>query len=320
MKERHYKCKKCGYSFPDDILLRIGNSLEIICEKCGTPFTLEGNKVFLSATSEFELLMENLYEKLTNLGYNPIWYKEKLIAESNDALNDCLEKIENVDRFILVIGKEYGSPYKNTDRSITEEEFHRAYEYNKKILVFIKSEILFEFFNLNHLSITSANKKVHEFIQRIVEKGVWYKKFDFAADIIKEIKNRWELPQYIGKQNRIKSEKVEFLSSSDVSNENYLIYLLKQYHQRKSEKYIEEEWPYDIDENQFVNNFDLNYGSVTLRSNQSTNINCLSFIYDRILNGPIICVGYYGMGKTTISKMLFKKWIYFHELIFPIYI
>ena len=296
MKERQYKCRRCGYSFPDDIFLRIGNGLEIICEKCETLFTLAGNKVFLSATSEFELLMENLFVKLTNLGYSPTWYKEKLIAESSDALNDCFESIKNVDRFILIIGKERGSQYKNTDRSITEEEFNRADEYNKIILVFIKSEILFEFYNLNHLLKTSANKKVYEFIQRIVDKPFWFVKFDFAAEIIKEIKNRWSY------------------------DENYLTYLLKQYHQRKSEKFIEEEWPYDIDEKQFVNIFDLNYGSVTLRSNQSTNINCLSFIYDRILNGPIICVGYYGMGKTTISKMLFKKWIHFHESIFPIYI
>lgn len=320
MKERLNKCKKCGYSFPDDILLRIGNKLEIICEKCGTLFTLEGNVVFLSGTSEFELLMENLYEKLTNLGYSPIWYKEKLIAESNNNLKDCFDSIKIADRFILVIGKEYGSPYKNTDHSITEEEFRRACKYNKIILAFIKSEILFEFHNLNNLLITKANKKVHDFIRRVFKKKRWLIKFDFAADIIKEIKNRWELPPNIGKENSITSEKVEVLSSTDVYNENYLIYLLKQYHQQKSEKFIEEEWPYDIDENQFVNIFDLNYGSVTSRTNQSSNINCLSFINDKILNGPIICVGQYGMGKTTISKMFFKKWIHFDELIFPVYI
>jgi len=94
---------------------------------------------------------------------------------------------------------------------------------------------------------------------------------------------------------------------------------LKGYYNHKSRKLMEEDWPYDIDENTFVENFDFRFGEVLVRNHQSEK-DCLSFIFSKILEVPVICVGYYGMGKTTLSKMLFKKWRDFDTSFFPVYI
>lgn len=99
--------------------------------------------------------------------------------------------------------------------------------------------------------------------------------------------------------------------------------LLKSYHNWKSKEFNDEKetnWPYIIDEKTFVNNFDFLYGSIQSRSNSSNNANCISFLNENILSKPIICLGYYGMGKTTITKMAFINWPYFDSNIFPIYL
>lgn len=99
--------------------------------------------------------------------------------------------------------------------------------------------------------------------------------------------------------------------------------LLKFYHYLKCNEFNDEKktnWPYIIDEKTFVNNFDFLYGSIQSRSNFSNNTNCLSFLIENILSKPITCLGYYGMGKTTITKMAFINWPYFDSNIFPIYL
>jgi len=119
---------------------------------------------------------------------------------------------------------------------------------------------------------------------------------------------------------------IEYLKEStekkleDIHYENNVINLIRMYHGKKCDLLVKEEWPYDIGESAFINNFDFKYGSVKSRNKLSKGKNCLSFIFERVLNSPILCVGNYGMGKTTISKMLFKTIPTSYPKIYPIYI
>jgi hypothetical protein len=93
------------------------------------------------------------------------------------------------------------------------------------------------------------------------------------------------------------------------------------YCEKKCDTFSKENWPYDIDERTFVESFDFLYGKVLSRYAKSDKkIECLSFISESILHGPVICAGYYGMGKTVISKMLFKRWDSSQSSIYPVYI
>jgi len=104
-------------------------------------------------------------------------------------------------------------------------------------------------------------------------------------------------------------------------DEYYPFEQLTRYFNEKSAKFAKENWPYDIDEKTFVENFDFLYGKVLSPYNKRIKSdNCLSFISKKLLHGPVICVGYYGMGKTTISKMLFKRWLSDTTNIFPVFI
>ena len=100
----------------------------------------------------------------------------------------------------------------------------------------------------------------------------------------------------------------------------YPFEIIEQYQKYKYDDLLKEEWPYDIDQNTFVDNFNFNYGEVLNRNNDSKGEKSLSFISNRIAKNQIICVGYYGMGKTTISKMLFNNWNYDFSGIYPVYI
>jgi len=109
----------------------------------------------------------------------------------------------------------------------------------------------------------------------------------------------------------------------ELSSENItlsILELMRNYYIKKSQEFLEEEWPYEIEESTFVDNFKFSYGDMKSRRNQNSQDTCLSFIFNNILSQPIICIGYYGMGKTIISKMLFKRWEKFNKTIYPIYL
>jgi DNA-directed RNA polymerase subunit RPC12/RpoP len=42
MSKKMYVCRECGYAFPDDLSHLIESNVQVYCEKCGSPFVLEG--------------------------------------------------------------------------------------------------------------------------------------------------------------------------------------------------------------------------------------------------------------------------------------
>jgi hypothetical protein len=258
--------------------------------------------VFLSGTEEVRGVMDNLKAILPEIGYKPIYFKGKFPIKSEELFSKCINLVNESDRMILVINRTIGTIWEKYDLSITEVEFNTAYNDDKPILVFIKSQIWYESnvydnstknnpnFNLKESGL-NAEKKIYEFISRIKNKEYKGEKkpphiapFESVDDILKVIKDKWLIP--------------------------YLHEILENYHSKQCRIFEEEPNPYVIDRKTFINNFGY------LPFNKE---NCLDFIQQNIITHPIICRGYYGMGKTYISKILFTEWDHSTTNIYPVY-
>lgn len=109
----------------------------------------------------------------------------------------------------------------------------------------------------------------------------------------------------------------DLLEQKQLENEN-IFEGLKIYFNIKLEILNNINWPYQIDEKTFINIIDIAKGKLLeisrddhddlpQKDNPSLECDCLTYIEQMIFDGPTICVGYYGMGKSTISKMFFKE-------------
>jgi len=98
--------------------------------------------------------------------------------------------------------------------------------------------------------------------------------------------------------------------------------LYGRYHERKCRSFESEEWPYAIDKKEFVDAFDFQVGTFPLEKTWggAKTDNCVPSIIEQLSKYPVFCVGYYGMGKTTISKFLFAEYGRATEQEYPVFI
>lgn len=174
-------------------------------------------KVFLCGTDDVKWVMESLYDKLPNLGYEPIWFHKKFKVIDKDTMETCLDNVRDSDRLILIINKKYGLPFRYTRDngriSISEEEFLTGVEEGKKILIFIDSSVLEQskiyrkIIKNSKLEITEENKENYGFkaqletyafidrIQHMKKDGIfdikWIEPFKDIREIMEQIKLKW---------------------------------------------------------------------------------------------------------------------------------
>ncbi len=214
MEYQSIKCTNCNYLIQGESLAKLQQSGHIVCDNCGTSLILRENKIFLSGTSEFRYLIEGLNDLLYSIGYEPIWFKEKFYLETNDAIGECFTNIEKSDKFIIVIGKNYGYMRNGKKISVIEEEFDYAFSLNKPMMVFIDSEVFNEtkFYqqvkdkdlDFNDFEAFTADENIYQFILKIeaIRPKLWMESFTSRKDIVSKITNHW--PLRIGKDGIIK--------------------------------------------------------------------------------------------------------------------
>lgn len=83
-----------------------------------------------------------LKERLEAAGHLPLLFEENFGLWTDDALNDCLEKVSESQVYLLFISNKSGS-FTNVDPKITATyaEFHRAITENLIIIPFVESHI-----------------------------------------------------------------------------------------------------------------------------------------------------------------------------------
>ena len=183
-------CEQCDEKFANDFITVLRNEGQYICPKCGAIFP--GLTIFLSGTSKEKYIYEYVNEKLRNNGYKISWYLDEFRARSNNVLDDCFQNLSRTDRVILVIGRDYGSEYKDSGHSITEEEWKQALEQNKRMLIFVKADVYEEYKRLDKISEPEYDLRIHKFIQTTEEKRKnWVFKFERSADIVNKILVSW---------------------------------------------------------------------------------------------------------------------------------
>lgn len=77
---------------------------------------------------------------------------------------------------------------------------------------------------------------------------------------------------------------------------------------KKIELLYNQKWPYHIDKQTFVKNYDYFLYKNSDPKVKYKNNNCLDDLEKSVLEAPVILSGYYGMGKSTLVKTLFENW------------
>jgi len=221
-------------------------------------------KVFLAGTDDVKWVLEKLYDALKDLDYEPLWFHKKFQVNTEDTMKECLNNVENSNKFILVLNKRYGLPYRKFPHSITEEEFLTAFRKNIPILIFITAQTfehskIYQKRKKKKKKVTNkhlkewglkADKHLFEFIDRIQhmeengkKKVIWIEPFNFVDDIIEQIKFKWE------RDSKISFE--QFIAPWVLPNEEIPMHI--KWNQDFEFDFIEIDYPKDVDFVEVIN-------------------------------------------------------------------
>ncbi|MFX0140066.1 MAG: hypothetical protein ACFFDN_40865 [Candidatus Hodarchaeota archaeon] len=86
MVNKIYVCRECGYVFPDELSHLIETNIQVYCERCGSPFTLEGirfkpaptpyirkKKQFYKISKKNSSRLENFIQFLNKISFIPLF-------------------------------------------------------------------------------------------------------------------------------------------------------------------------------------------------------------------------------------------------------
>jgi hypothetical protein len=137
-------------------------------------------KIFLSSASQssLEAIRQDLFDVLNDIGHNPLRFEDNFGPWGRDAIQKCLEKVEDSDIYLLIISDKKGTYLAEENRTVTHLEFEKAFQTDKQILVFVEQQIKNAFFNefRSHIS-----NRVYEFTQ------THGKEPDVYLDIVKSV-------------------------------------------------------------------------------------------------------------------------------------
>lgn len=115
-------------------------------------------------------------------------------------------------------------------------------------------------------------------------------------------------------------ERIQLEGFSKRITSRFFSQLLKQYKQQKDKTFDQMDWPYELDKDSFVKIFDFQLGTLLNRDKYTPESNeCIEVIKNRLSEKSVFCVGYYGMGKSTIAKYLFNQYKHDDDFV-PIFI
>lgn len=157
-------------------------------------------RVFISSTFyDLKHVRNDLESFIESLGYEPVLHdKGKVTYSQNESLEiSCYSELSTCDIVIGIIGNRFGSESFEGNYSITMQELKSALKDNKKIYIFIDSNVYIE----NNTYIANKDKvgleypavddvRIHEFVAELknVVKNHPIQKFDNVSEIITFLK------------------------------------------------------------------------------------------------------------------------------------
>jgi hypothetical protein len=201
-------------------------------------------KVFIASTCyDLKHIRSNLKYLIESLGYEPILseYGQVFYNPEEHTHDSCLSEVDNCHLFVLIIGGRYGGKFKDTDKSITNKEYEKAFKNKIPIFTLIEQDVYAEHHvylenknnsgvDINNIKFPSVDTvKIFDFIDEVRKQSVNNAIQPFAnfIDIEDYIKNQFAglFFSFLTKANEEKrvsdiveqifkvNEKIEFLSS-----------------------------------------------------------------------------------------------------------
>ena len=101
-------------------------------------------RVFISSTCyDLKYIRENLKYFINTLGYDPVLSEEGAVYydPTLDTQDSCLREIPSCQMFVLVIGGRFGGAYKDTEDSITNNEYREAIKSKIPVFALVDSSV-----------------------------------------------------------------------------------------------------------------------------------------------------------------------------------
>jgi len=106
--------------------------------------------IFISSVAQDSLssLRDSATRELAANGHHVIRFEDSMQFTHTDSVETCLKYVSKSDILLLFIDTKSGSIIKPENKSVTHLEFTRAYDEGKKILIYVNSSVLNEYFSL----------------------------------------------------------------------------------------------------------------------------------------------------------------------------
>jgi len=201
-------------------------------------------RVFISSTCyDLKYIRENLKYFINILGYDPVLSEEGAVYydPALDTQDSCLQEIPSCQMFVLIIGGRFGGAYKDTEDSITNNEYREAVKSKIPVFALVDSSALSDNsvyqknkanpdIDENKIIYPSADStKIFDFIEEVRRNSVnnALNPFSDFSDIESYLRQQWAgmMFSFLTRQNEDRrvadtlsaltqvSEKVEFLST-----------------------------------------------------------------------------------------------------------
>ncbi len=201
-------------------------------------------RVFISSTCyDLKYIRENLKYFIKTLGYEPVLSEEGAVYydPTLDTQDSCLQEIPSCQIFVLIIGGRFGGAYKDTEDSITNNEYREAVKSKIPVFALVDNSVLSDNFvyqknkanpdiDENKIMYPSADStKIFGFIEEVRTNSVnnALNPFSDFSDIEAYLRQQWAgmMFSFLTRQNEDRrvadtlaaltqvSDKVEFLST-----------------------------------------------------------------------------------------------------------
>ncbi len=201
-------------------------------------------RVFISSTCyDLKYIRENVKYFVKTLGYDPVLSEEGSVFydPTLDTKDSCLREIPSCQMFVLIIGGRFGGVYKDTGKSITNNEYKEAVKSKIPVFALVDNSVLSKYdvyqsnknnkkVNVKEIDYASVDStKIFDFIEEVRGNSVNNALVPFGdfSDIESYLKQQWAgmMFSFLTRQNEDKrvadtlaalkqvSDKVEVLST-----------------------------------------------------------------------------------------------------------
>ena len=156
------------------------------------PTWLKKPRAFISSTVEDlnKIYRKQIIKSLKEMGFELLDFQDSnfpnSLNPSTEVINNSIKAVKSAEFFILILGKRYGTIFKE-GKSIIHHEYNEAINNNIPIIIFINNDVWRDFSQGRQDSENIENDKHFEFIENLSKHKIYpFQEYD---DCISDLKN-----------------------------------------------------------------------------------------------------------------------------------